>query len=276
MKKFILLALCLVFVMAMAVAPVMAIDMNITLGAGSNVNTSWAGVNDVFNLDVNLGPSRFALTNAGVTFDGIANLSNAGGNPYGYNVPSTSAFVSANFSGGGLTTYNFTRTDSYIPMYGPAGQFVMAGVQSDDGTGNMALTINTNYASLGVGNYSQPNVPGGGQFYATGSNFGIVHSVADGAGNGAGFNLTGSGSARINAMSSDVGGSSFNFGAGQGCYTNATIATTGSGSLILGGAAANYLNAPGFGTTLYGGGNFQAAANYNAGLNVANFSINGH
>ena len=273
MKKLfsVIVAVFLLLISTMAFAQT---NMNIDLGRGANVNTNWNGVNGWLNLNANLGPAGFTLYNGGSTFQGIANMTNSGDNPYGYGVDSTRTFVSAGTTGNGFSSLNYTRTASYSPMYGPAGQNVQAFVGSDD-TGNMALTIKTNYAALGIGNYGQPGVPGGGQFAATG-NFYVSHSVTDGAGNWAGLENEGNGSTRINAMSSDVGGSSFNFGAGQGCYTNATVVATGNGFFGVGGEASNYLNAPGFGITLPGGGTFNAGADYNAGLNVTNFSINGH
>lgn len=252
------------------------------VGSASSVNTIWNGTGGSFTLNGTMGNPVGALNpastinvfNGGTAFSGSTNLVNAGDNPYSYGVNTTTSNIKAGFTGGGYAEFNETRNSSYA-MYGAAGQTV-SGYVGSTATGEMAMNVVTNFAAMGVGNYAKPTTTQGNQFEATGT-FTVLHSVSDSSGTDGGMiQNIGTGTTRINAMSSDLAGSSFNFGAGQGCYTNATVAATGTGQLALTGVGANYLNAPGFGITLPGGGSFQTVANYGAGLNVTNFSINGN
>lgn len=298
MKKVGLVISLMLVVMLMAV-PAWAGDttVGVNVGPGTSVNTIWNGVNGNFTLNGQmqnptanpLPAATINVYNGGGIFGGNANLVNAGDNPYGYLVNSTTSNIKAGFTGGGYAQFDLTRDSSKVSSYGPAGQVVYGGVTSD-ATGEMAMNINTNYAKLVVGNYGQPTTANGRQFEATGT-FLIEHGITDGV-NGAGFVNSGTGSSQIRAMSSEAGGAlggsplAFRFGRGAGCYTAANVVATGTGVFTESAGTSNQLNVwagpynneiaqsiPGNGTP--GSANYLLQIGYSGNFTLNNFSIDG-
>ncbi|MBA7628467.1 hypothetical protein ES703_35954 [subsurface metagenome] len=295
MKKYIGIALAVLMVLGfsrMALAGDTTVGVDV--GNASSVNTFWNGTNGTFTLNGQLGntlgnSADVNVWNGGGAFSGNANLANTGfyPNPVSGNyIAYTESYLNAQFTGGGYAQFDATRNLSY-PGYGPAGQCVFGGVSSNDtgqlssGSISTAYGISTSYAQMYVFNT---------QFQATGTGslvidpntgavvgpFSIRYGLTNGA-NGAGLSCSGTGFSQVsNGMYSSAGGSYFTFGSGGGCHTNATVNATGSGQFVLGGQALNNLNAPGFAVAIIGGGNFQYVANYNTGLFVSDFSVQGN
>ncbi len=267
------------------------------VGPGTSVNTIWNGINGNFSLLGQMGnppanplpASTINVYNGGGTFSGNANLVNAGDNPYGYLVNSTTSNIKAGFTGVGYAQFDLTRNSSKVSSYGPAGQSVYGFVNSD-ATGELAMNINTNYAKLVVGNYGQPTTTNGKQFEATGT-FVIGHGITDGV-NGAMLINAGTGSSQIRAMSSEAGGAlggsplAYRFGRGAGCYTDAKVVATGTGTFVQSAGASNLLNAwagpynneiaqaiPGNGTP--GSASYNLSIGYSGNFTLNNFSVDG-
>jgi len=193
-------------------------------------------------------------------------------NPYpAYNVDTVRTQVRAGIKDGGYLKFIMKRQDSWDPMYGPEGQVTYTYLETS-GSGFFATNTCTNYADMITHNYGFQN---DNQWRATGDYF-ILHYIR--AGNpdyGAGFQAEGSGSIDVTLMSSKASGaSSWRFGEGAGCYTNAHAEGTGSGAFGLWGAAPTELHA--FGATI-GGGSVALAILYNNGFSTANnLNMSGH
>jgi len=247
----------------------------------TTLNTNWngAGILDMNFTAGNDLSERF--TTGGNLISGNFQATDFNNNPYGYSVDSVNSYVTAKVTGG-YATYQADRTDfathpgngenSTVPyMYGTAGQQLYAFVQaSPDGSAEMAIGTQNNYASLQAGTYGMPHTTNGKNFEANASSFIIQEQILDGNGDGANFNLIGSGSAKIDSMSSEMGGSSFNFGKGLGCYTNADLDATGTGSFNVNAWADNGLNID-KGTIVIPGGGVDNGATYNLQI-----GYNGH
>lgn len=225
-----------------------------------------------------------------------ANISNGTGhftaadsndNPYGYAVDSQSAYITGAFSNGSMY-FETVRNTSYVPMYGVAGQAINAFVGSS-GTGEMATGSGTNYAAMGNGTYGQSHTSGGYNFEAVagGGSYTIYQNISALAAI-SGFTSTGTGSAKINDMTTGASGvTSINLGWGGGCYTNANALFTGVGSFGVGATGSNSITTPiagASGTMVAGGwtgnGNgsfgsvaFNAVMNFANGGSVGNYSV---
>ena len=185
-------------------------------------------------------------------------------NPYNYGVDNVRARFRGNIEDGGYLEFLMERQDSWVPMYGPAGQVTYTYLETSD-QGFFATQTRTNYADMITHNYGfQAN----SQWTASGD-FYIKHYIQ--AANPlykAGFYTRGNGSIDVTLMSSEVRGESrWRFGEGAGCYTNAHASGTGSGYFIIYGAAPSQINA--FGATV-GGGYVALMINYNNGFTTAN------
>lgn len=96
----------------------------------------------------------------------------------------------------------------------------------------------------------------------------------------------------ITAMNSGAGGSSWTFGRGGGCFTNATVSATGSGTFVLGAESSNSIGvhvgaayAEGSSAsplwTINGDGTLGSAyltmtAGYSDGFYLQNYSLSGN
>jgi hypothetical protein len=149
-------------------------------------------------------------------------------NSYGYGVNATNAEFVASVSGGSAT-YTTVHTDNYVG-YGAAGQTTYSFIGANsDGSAQMAMWNYNNYAFSQEANYGHVWTPSGDTFTATSPTaFQIIHTVTASDGDYARFGISGSGTANVDCMSSDIGSNGLTFGQGAGCYTDASYDGVGS------------------------------------------------
>jgi hypothetical protein len=188
---------------------------------------------------------------------GSFTMNNLLDNPYGYGVNSTNAEFIAMVNGGSAT-YTTTRTDSYVPMYGAAGQATYSYIFASDGTASMAMWNNSNYAAGQEANYGHAWTPVGDTFSASAGSFQIIHTVTDSEGDYSGVNVQGSGTASLDCMSSDIGAGGMTFGKGAGCYTDASYDGVGDQLVQFVSVGHSLINQ--FGTTITGDGSAGSAS----------------
>ena len=206
--------------------------------------------------------ATFRMSTGGSHFWGEFNATDKDNNPYTYGVDSVYGDIDARVENGGGITFEINRTDAKTS--GPAGQRSYSSVESDNGYAGMIYRGNTNYARLRNSQYGFRN---DNQFFASGSNYSMYHSLRDGDGDGAYVDVVGSsGNARITTMSDESWGGSFKFGTGSGTYTNAGVDAVGPGSTIISGFASNYLE--GAGWTMPSGGTHTSTWNYNDSVDI--------
>lgn len=267
-KKIILtiaIAVLLISVPAMADPPS---TTNVTWGASGNVNIAVVSGNDFTSV----------FNTGGGWASGAYTLTDAGDNPYSYGVDTVTAQVQANVTGGGFLEFNNTRTDSWVPMYGSAGENSYTYITTDD-TAQLQFRTRGNYADLQSSNYGfQAN----DHFQATGT-FSVYHSLNDNTGEGAMLLNTGTGSTDIDFMSESTWGKtgSFKFGKGCGCYTNADITATGSGVFQISAIAENQIDVDMLPFAILGDGTLGSAQynlgiTYGSGLIISNFALSGN
>ena len=191
-------------------------------------------------------------------------------NPYSYNVDTFDVWAAAQVEGGGYIEFKTVRTDSYEPMYGDAGQQRWAYVEASE-WGFLKYRDNTNYARLRCAEYGFQS---DNQFQASG-NFLVSYSIFDSDWDGAWFEGYGEGEISVTLMNAEAWGSSWKFGKGCGCYTNAHAEGTGHGVFSVGGWADNYLQSD-LGFELPNGGNYYLSISYDGGFSIDNFASEGH
>ncbi|MCD6470693.1 hypothetical protein J7L29_07845 [Candidatus Bathyarchaeota archaeon] len=192
----------------------------------------------------------------------------ANDNPYGYGVDTFDVWAEAEVEGGGYIEFWTVRTDSH-GSYGGAGQKRYSFVSSSDWA-SMKFRDNTNFARLRCSEYGfQSN----DQFQASG-NYTIFHQLTDSDENGMYVSLEGLGSGKITVMNGEAWGSSWKFGKGCGCYTNAKASATGSGTFVATGWAQNYLKSD-LGFELPSGGSFLLSIAFEDGFSIDNFASEG-
>ncbi|MEF8879787.1 MAG: hypothetical protein V5A64_05290 [Candidatus Thermoplasmatota archaeon] len=196
--------------------------------------------------------------------EGEFNAADKDNNPYSYGVDNVNANVDARVNNGGRISFEFDRTDSKESMYGPAGQKSYSYVSSDNGYAGMKYRSGSNFASMRNCEYKFNS---NDQFFASGSNYEIRHTLWDSDDDGADVHVFGSsGNAAVTSMSEEAGGSSFEFGKGCGCYTNCGVEAVGSGSTTLFGTGFNYLKGDGW--ELPNGGSHTESWTYNDGISI--------
>ncbi|MCX6820895.1 MAG: hypothetical protein NT016_03020 [Candidatus Aenigmarchaeota archaeon] len=170
---------------------------------------------------------------------------------------------------GGALEFKYARTDSYVPMYGVAGQQSYTYVSSTE-AGSLDWTTGSNYAALGASEYGfQSN----NQMTAIGDHY-IKHYLSTNVNNGAEIIVDALGSTQVTDMCDGTWGTSFSFGEGCGCYTNAVIDTVGSGSFSLFADADNHIVTD-TGITVTGG-NYQVLSNFIGGFHFNDFALTGN
>jgi len=249
----------------------------VSLVSAGTVDLVWDG-GGILDIDVESdGDQRTQLVTDGSLISGNFKLTDNNNNPYNYGVDTVNVY-SNNVVSSGSTTFQIDRTDS-TSQYGSAGQQMYAFVGSD-GTASMATGAVSNYAGMISATYGKPKTLGGYNFEAVGTNFQVIQQVTDGSGDGAYVNNYGSGSSKINAMSSEMKGSNFKLGKGAGCYTNANVASTGTGFLEVVGWSDNGLNADSGSVVIPGDGSDNSATydltiGYSGNFNYGNFALEG-
>ena len=202
---------------------------------------------------------------------GEFHATDANNNPYNYNVDNVNCQVKANVEGGGGVYFKMDRNDSWVPMYGPAGQYTYTDIHTDDGQAYFTTNIRSNYADMITQNYGwQAN----SQYTASGTNFYINHYICAASGLDASIFVSGNGSADVTLMSDEMRASGWRFGEGAGCYTNAHASGTGSGTFILGAKAPNNITTGWWGPI--GGGSLLVTFKYNNGFNITPINMRGN
>ncbi|MDI3547188.1 MAG: hypothetical protein PWR10_840 [Halanaerobiales bacterium] len=278
MKKIFAFVLVVVFVLAFT---------GIGL-AETNVESSWNGYSGDFTTTIRAGygdsgddvTSTF-YTGAYDNFAGTLTARDFDDNPYSYGVDTFDVEVNASVDGGGVggvMEFVTQRLDSHTSMYGDSGQRVYSYIWTDD-TAEMAYGTWTNYAEMRCSNYGRSRTSEGYQFQANG-NFIIDHSITASDDAYGRLWTEGAGTIRINAMSSESGGNSFNFGRGCGCYTNANVSATGTGYISLYAEAPNRVEresggyVTGDGTA--GSASHYSVWNYNGSAYIPNYAVSGN
>lgn len=250
------LTLCLGTV-AMAADPV---DVNMNWSGSGSVGTTVTAGND--------GVIQFATGGTGIS--GTFTARDWNDNPYAYNVDTIQSYLDANVTEGSIW-YQAGRTDSYAPMYGPAGQQSGAFVGTSDGSAAMAVRTTTNYAKLIDPTYKY-QLPGGHNITVDGSLYAIERWVSDSQGNYGSIFANGSGSAVLDCMVSEAFGTGIRFGWGGGCYTDASYNATGSGYFNVTGVGNSSVVYEGLGISS-GGGSLSIIADFVNGFSIGDYSL---
>ena len=202
---------------------------------------------------------------AGANIDGEYHAIDHDDNPYNYGVDTTDIKIKAH-ANDGYIEYKFTRDDSYT-SYGSAGQESYTLIDSF-GDADFAWHSNSNYARLRNCNYGWQN---NNQIHATGSHY-IYHSLSVNPVKGASITINADGNTDLTIMSEDHWGNGFKFGKGCGCYTNAHVDITGSGTFDLTTHAGQITTDWGITTDGY----LNVYSEFGSGFHFSNFALEGN
>jgi hypothetical protein len=243
--------------------------LSVPVLAATTVDTTWNGGGSFGTTFTSGDDAHSSFSTTGAAISGEFHAKDWDNNPYGYSVDNTDTSVRAQV-GAGWMEYTFTRDGSYTPMYGVAGQNSYTYIGSS-GTGEFDWTTTSNYAALGNSEYGFQN---NNQMQATGSHD-ILHSISANANNGAGIAVSAVGTTQISDMcDSASGATSYSFGKGCGCYTNAVADTVGSGSFNLF-ADADHQITTDTGITV-NGGSLVTHSDFTGGFHFNNFALTGN
>jgi hypothetical protein len=165
--------------------------------------------------------------------------------------------------------YGFAKDSNYVPMYGPAGQESYTFISST-GTGDLAWRSSANYAALTNSEYGFQN---SNQMQATEDHY-IFHSLGISENEVASIAVDANGTTQITDMCDSTWVSSYSFGKGCGCYTNANVNTVGSGSFNLLAKADNQITTDS-GITV-NGGSLNIRSDFANGFHFSNFALSGN
>ena len=259
----------------MAVLCIMALLVG-TVSAVTTVDTTWSGSGNLASTVDASGNQKTTFSTGGNVISGQLTVVDQQDNPYNYGVSSVKTYLVATVQGGGLD-YVVDRTKSKESMYGAPGQRAYTYAVADaNSVIEVATGASSNYASMGVGTYAKPKTTGGYNFRGVGTSFGVQHGVVTSDLDGAELILNGAGTVGINAMSSDIGASSYKFGKGQGCYTNANVVATGSGNFKINAVATNQMKIDAGNVVANGPVIYNMNLNYGSGLTYGNFALEGN
>jgi len=237
------------------------------VSAGTTVDTFWNGVG-IFDTHFNAGDDATSdFWTSGNAISGEWHTTVTPNTQYPYmNVDSVTTEVKSSV-GNGFMKYKFTRDDSY-GSYGPAGQESYTFIDTV-GTGDFAWRSTSNYASLKSCNYGWQ---ASGQMQATG-NQEIIHTFGT-VSEWAGIHVLADATTSISDMSETSNSGGYTFGKGCGCYTNANVDITGSGTFDLSAYADNSITTQTGGITTDGFLNIHSA--FNNGFHYNNFALSGN
>lgn len=246
------------------------LGMTTTAMAATDFETHWDGSG---NVEVHFyagddAESHFWTGGSGI--DGSFYATNYEDNPYGYNVNTTEAKVKANVTYGGYMEFVFLKNDNYESMYGPAGHQSYTFISTDNNA-SFAWKAWANYAQLRCCNH---NWQANDQIVADGNHY-IYHSLLTNDGDGAEYIINANGLTKISHMNDDTWNGSYKFGKGCGCYTNAKMDITGSGTLQLHAWGDNGIITDS-GLTIDGNADYTIIAQFTTGLHFANFALEGN
>jgi hypothetical protein len=237
------------------------------VGAATTVDTTWSG-SGLFQTHFIAGDDATSdFWTGGSVISGEYHAIDSDNNPYSYGVDSVEAKLKAHTEDG-FIEYSFTRDDSYESMYGLAGQESYTVVDTY-GTGDLAWRSSSNYAALVNSNYGwQAN----GQIQATGDHY-IYHSFDNGYDEGAEITVDADANTIITDMCESSWGSSYTFGKGCGCYTNANVNIVGEGVFDLKAFADNQIVTDNGITT---DGYLNIHSEFGSGFHYNNFALIGN
>jgi len=237
------------------------------VSAETTVETNWNG-SGYLGIDFQSGDDAknlFETSGAGIVGNYYAKDSD--NNPYNYGVDSTKSEIKASVLDGWMA-YQYNRTDSKNSMYGPAGQSSYSFLGSD-GTASFAWKTTSNYAAMKSSNYGFQS---SNQFTATGNHL-LQHRVTT-ENSGAQWTINATGTSSVSHMSDEASGSSsFKFGKGCGCHTNAKVNIVGSGTYDLEAFAPNQIKTDSGITT---DGHLSLHADFSSGFSFGNFALSGN
>jgi hypothetical protein len=235
--------------------------------AETTVETSWNGAG-YLDIDFQSGDDAknlFKTSGAGIV--GSYYAKDSDNNPYGYGVDSTKSEIKASVVNGAME-YQYYRTDSKNSMYGPAGQSSYSFLGSD-GTASFAWKTTSNFAAMKSSNYGFQS---SNQFTATGNHF-LQHGIST-ENSQAIWTINATGTSSVSHMSDEASGSSsFKFGKGCGCYTNAKVNVVGSGTYDLVANAPNQIKTD---TGITTDGHLSLHADFSSGFSFGNFALSGN
>jgi len=234
--------------------------------AETTVETNWDGSGN-FDTHFTAGDDAQAdFSTGGSLISGEWHATDSDNNPYGYGVDSVEAKVKSSVANG-FMEYKFSRNDAKT-SYGEAGQKSYTYIDTF-GTGDFAWKSSSNYASLSNCNYGwQAN----GQIQATGSHY-IDHYFSISPTEGAEIVVDADANTVITDMSEKSGKSSYTFGKGCGCYTNAEVDIVGSGTFDLYAHADNSIVTD---TGITTDGYLNVHSTFNSGFHYNNFALEGN
>lgn len=267
MKK--MMALAGTAVAALALVCVAA-PASAQVAPSTTVTSTWNGGGTYTFNGTAANSSALNFSSVGNLANGSISFTNQANNPYNYGVSNSMAHVNASVGQGGVISSQINRTGSGA-MYGPAGQSINGYAFSNDGTAELAMHSNVNYASMNDIGYGQTRTSNGNSLEAAGSAFQLNYSVDTGqAYNSAGILVSGSGNAALTLASSGVSANGFGMGQGQGIFTQGAFTGTGVGTVSTGGMATGNLFIANSGSTVYG-----TAANPASVATTINYATSG-
>ena len=246
--------------------------------ATTTVDHTWNGAGSFSTHIVADDDSDTTFNTAGAVTSGEFHFVNYEDNPYNYGVNTNDVKVKAHVEGGYIE-YDFKKTDNYDRMYGPAGQESYTLIDTY-GTGDFAWHSWSNYAQLRNSNHGWQN---DNQIQATGRHY-IYHDFWVNDNEGAVMKVYGSDGytsntteTKITDMCEDHWGSSYKFGKGCGCYTNAKVdITNGSGKFDFDAYADNQITTDN-GITVSGpGAHLNIHADFGSEFHYNNFALEGN
>ena len=235
--------------------------------AQTTFDTTWSGSGYHEIHFINGDDATTDFWTAGSIISGEYHAIDKDDNPYGYNVDTTDVKIKAHATDGYIE-YKFTRDDSHTSMYGDAGQESYTYIDSY-GDADFVWHSWSNYAQYRSCNYGWQN---DNQIHATGTHH-IYHSFFINDHEGAEIEIGVDGQTDLTIMNEDHWGSSFKFGKGCGCYTNAHAEITGAGYFTMNAYADNEI------TTDWGittDGYLGIHADFTSGFHFTNFALQGN
>jgi hypothetical protein len=239
-------------------------------GDPTTVDVTWDGTGYV-DTEVNTGDAHAGFMTGGDGISGTYTATDSNDNPYNYQVDSFSAVFTGHVVNGGMFT-GCDRTDSYNPMYGPAGQESYSIVTVEDGWADMAYRTTTNFAQMRDCSYGY-QLPGGHNIVLDAAFYYIDRYIGDNRGESGEFEAWGTGAATLDCMSAEASGNwALKLGCGCGCYTDANYNATGAGHVEVTGTGNNGVTFNGMGVST-GGGTLQFIADWLGNISIGDYSL---
>lgn len=237
--------------------------------ASTTIDHVWDGAGEFSTHIVADDDSDMTFSTGGSTISGEFHFIDYNDNPYSYEVD-TNEFKVKSHVQSGYIEYYFKKTDNYEPMYGPAGQESYTYIGAS-GEASFAWHTKSNYAQLRNCNYGWQN---DGHMFASGEHM-IYHSFFVNENEGAIIQIYADGTSTVTDMNEDHWKSSYKFGKGCGCYTNAKVDIDGEGTFDLDAFADNKITTD-TGISVYGpNAHLNIHADFVGGFYFENFALEG-